>query len=70
MGNICVGQSYEEADAVAGSLVSVFGAFVPAKCRNVALQLICLSALPVCQIGTTLSRKRPRPSLLSRGFWV
>ncbi len=63
-----MGQSYEEADAVAGSLINVFGAFVPPKCRSVALQLICLSALPVCQIGTTLSRKRPRPRHLSCGF--
>ncbi|ELR24895.1 uncharacterized protein ACA1_175710 [Acanthamoeba castellanii str. Neff] len=62
-------QSYEEADAVAGSLTSVFGAFVPAKCRNVALQLICLSAFPVCQIGTTLSLTPPCRSVCEN-MWL
>jgi hypothetical protein len=52
-------QSYEEADAAAAELARLFGAYVPAKCRTVALQLICLGSFPVCQIGTTLSRTSP-----------
>jgi len=54
-----MGQSYEQADEAAGELARSFGAFVPPKCRTAALQLLCLSALPVCQIGTTLSRTDP-----------
>ncbi|ELR24894.1 Frizzled/Smoothened family membrane region protein [Acanthamoeba castellanii str. Neff] len=47
------GASYDQVDATAGRVVSLFGALVPRKCRAAALQLVCQSYFPACQITAT-----------------
>jgi hypothetical protein len=46
-------QSYDQVDTTAGKVVSLFGALVPLKCRSAALQLVCQSYFPACQITAT-----------------